>query len=157
MSLGGGGGGGGGGSRGGNRVGEHESTIITVGGVVVVIFVVGGAEIDARATLQGSEESRSHVSADPVGHSVELVAGHDGATTVAVVAVAVVGGVVFHLRFFFTVNCAEKRGNEEEREENWDESVAFFFLATEIQSPFLNPFAEFGAYFITVNRLLLGL
>lgn len=76
-------------------VGEHEGAIIVVV-VAVVIFVVGGAEVDARATLQGSKEGRGHVGTDPVGYSVQFVTRHE-ATHVVVVAVAdVVAAVHFH-------------------------------------------------------------
>lgn len=55
------------GSGGLGEIREHER-------VVVIMVVVGGVEVDARATLQGSKEGRCHVGSNPVCHSVQFVA-----------------------------------------------------------------------------------
>lgn len=56
-----------------NGLVEHERAIVSV----VVFVVIDGAEVDARASLQGDEEGGGHVGAEPIGHSIQLVAGYE--------------------------------------------------------------------------------
>lgn len=60
------------------ELGEHEGAILGLF-LVVVEVVVGGAEVDAGATLQRHEESRRHARPHPIRHPIQLVARHEPA------------------------------------------------------------------------------
>ncbi|KAF7826206.1 hypothetical protein G2W53_017370 [Senna tora] len=57
-----------------NGFGKHKRTIIGI----VFFVVVGGAEIDAGASLQGGEENGCDVGAEPVSEAIEFIAGDGG-------------------------------------------------------------------------------
>lgn len=54
---------------------KQERELILRGVGVDVIVEIDGVEMDTGAALEGSEEGGGHVGANPVGHSIELVAG----------------------------------------------------------------------------------
>lgn len=63
-------------------LGEHERTVLGL----FVVFRIGGVEVDAGAPFQRGEESGCHVGPYPVGHPIQLVAGHEVAVVVVVAA-----------------------------------------------------------------------
>lgn len=60
-------------------LGEHEGAVL---GFFLIFVNVVGAKVDAGAAFERGEEGGGDAGAYPVGHSVELLAGHEAAIVV---------------------------------------------------------------------------
>ncbi|KAF3439838.1 hypothetical protein FNV43_RR18116 [Rhamnella rubrinervis] len=64
--------------------GEQKRQLVlrmVVGGVVVVVEIDSG-KMDTGAAFEGGEEGGGNVGADPVGHTIQLLAGKEGCAVV---------------------------------------------------------------------------
>ncbi|KAF3455453.1 hypothetical protein FNV43_RR00080 [Rhamnella rubrinervis] len=55
---------------------------MVIGGVVVVVFEIDGGEMDKGVVLEGGEEGGGNNGDDPVGHTIQLLAGKKGCVIV---------------------------------------------------------------------------